>query len=403
MPQEPDRTQRYKVTFPTRQAFQAALAAEAEDGTVRVVNPERLSLSLEQVVGAEATSFQQRGDLQARFGARVRPEVRYEMDVGSDHLFAATEAPEEGTLDDVLRLIRATDAWSRTRGDGVTIAIVDTGVDGTRPEFGPARRVGQWAPLGEDAWTDWKGHGSMCAAIAVGSRADGGAFDGVAPGSRLISCRTSFFEGELAAIYDFLTTRAAGGETIVASNSFGMTTGTPPQVPAENDFIDALDKAVAAGVHVFFSAGNNHDDANGDPGQCGPNTVWLHKSRADVLAVATCDLDERMWYYSSRGPGQHFGDPGTNGKPDVTAPTPRNGKVVYGGDLKVLPDGWGTSGACPQAAGLAALLLSLRPDLPRGELFDLIRGTAKALPFAATCCGTGLVDCASAVERLLVS
>jgi serine protease AprX len=56
-----------------------------------------------------------------------------------------------------------------------------------------------------------------------------------------------------------------------------------------------------------------------------------------------------MWYYPAAG-GPALRRSGTNGKPDVTAPTPRNGKVVYGGDLKVLPDGWGTSGACPQAA-----------------------------------------------------
>jgi serine protease AprX len=215
-----------------------------------------------------------------------------------------------------------------------------------------------------------------------------------------MACRTTFGEVELSAIYDELLLRRRAGEVIVATNSFGRNVGKPPKPGSENLFIAALDEAIAAGVHVFFSGGNNHQKAGGKPDACSPNSVWLHKSREDVFAVATCDLAEQMWWYSSRGPGQHFGDPGCNAKPDVTAPTPRNGEIVYGSELAVLPNGWGTSGACPQAAGLAALLLSLDPDLTSQALFDYIRVTARNLGFASECQGAGLIDCAAAVGRV---
>ena len=104
-----------------------------------------------------------------------------------------------------------------------------------------------------------------------------------------------------------------------------------------------------------------------------------------------------MWFYSSRGPGQHFGDANTNRKPDLTAPTPHNGKILYGSGERVLQNGWGTSGACPQVAGLAALLLSANPGLTRAQLFDKIRNSTTSLGFGPECQGTGLVNCEAAL------
>ena len=99
----------------------------------------------------------------------------------------------------------------------------------------------------------------MCATIAAATRADGGAFDGVAPNAGLIACKTRFFESELTDIYDYLTSLATDrGLRIVASNSFGLKTGIPPQVQSDL-FTRALDDAIAAGITVVFSAGNYHE------------------------------------------------------------------------------------------------------------------------------------------------
>jgi serine protease AprX len=104
-----------------------------------------------------------------------------------------------------------------------------------------------------------------------------------------------------------------------------------------------------------------------------------------------------MWHYSSRGPGQHFGDPNTSPKPDVTAPTPKNGKVVYGASIRTFPTGWGTSGACPQAAGLAALLWSKTPSLTPADLYAAIRDRAVDLGHGPDCQGHGRIDCAASL------
>ena len=405
-PAAPPLSDRVRLVFDDPRRLRRALFTEAPGFSPRVVSRRRNFIAVERPAGMVEDQFL---DLIARFakrtGARLVRDFRYSLEerppFSPTHTLGLTGGEPGGTLSDVLARIGADAVDDRIRGGGVSIAIVDTGVNGNRAEFPPVKRAGEWAPDGESAWTDEDGHGTMCATIATATATSGGAFRGVAPDARLIACRTWFYSSELADIYDTLADRAAAGEVIVASNSFGIPEGKPPEEPEDHDlFKDALTGAIEAGVRVVFSAGNYHDLAGGVPDACGPNTVWLDKGRADVLTVAACDLDGAMWSYSSRGPGQFFGAPGTGRKPDVTAPTPRNGVILFGDETVIMPDGWGTSGAAPQVVGLLALLLSVRPDLPRDELFDIVCTTARPLGFAHECGGHGLIDCRAALNRL---
>lgn len=401
-------TRRYKLRFPTREALEASLAIEDVGGVVAVALPERRVISLD--VPASQVSFLAESFDVARqhYGAEIVEDYRYsleQMDFFNPLAFAP-EVEAQQSLDDVIAAIRAPSAWESTRGEGVVIAIVDTGIDGSRPEFPHHKRHHRsWAANGENPWTDWQGHGSMCAAIAAGTRSEGGEFDGVAPDAMIMSCRTHFYDTELAAIYDELAALAREGTTVIASNSFGVQTGTPPPVPADSDFIPALDDAIEAGVIVCFSAGNYHHLAGGAADGHEPNSIWLHKGREDLLTVGAAKPDGSMWYYSSRGPGQFFGQTGTARKPDLVGITPPFGRVVYGGGVSVLKDGWGTSGCCPQVAGLAALIQSKKlaadqPPLGRNALFDAIRSTAADLSHHSLSQGSGRLDCGAAIAQL---
>lgn len=199
-------------------------------------------------------------------------------------------------------------------------------------------------------------------------------------------------------MYGYLTELAREkGWRIVASNSYGIPMGTPP-TPPDLLLSQALGEAIEAGVAVVFSAGNNHALAGGLPGACTPNTVWSFKDRADVLTVGTCDLDGRMWPYSSRGPGEHAGIAGHAEKPDVVAPTPAHSVVLYGDRERYFSSGWGTSGAAPQAAGLTARLWATRPALDRASAFEVIRRSAEPLGHARTCEGAGVIRCREAMD-----
>jgi serine protease AprX len=395
------------LRFDNMRWLNLALAVEGAGPPPRVISRKRTFIAFERPEGTSVDQFQSMlADLSRRAGARVIPDHRYslEHDFSPAHTLPVGSVEAEGTLADVLRVIGADRLDNQTRGQHVSIAIVDTGINGARAEFAPARRAAQWAVGGDDPWTDEHGHGTMCATIAAATQQYGGTFRGVAPGAGLIACKTSFLTSELTAIYESLETLARQGHRIVASNSYGQRTETAPLEPDDYDLLmGALDDAVEAGVHVVFSAGNYH---HGDR-PCDPTTIWLQKCRADVLTVATCDLHGEMWNYSSRGLGQFNGQNGMAPKPDVTAPTPKNGLILFGGEERIMPDGWGTSGAAPQVAGLLALLLSDRRNIPRDDLFAIVRetavklGTTSANPggLSFACQGHGRIDCLAAVER----
>lgn len=392
-------SKRFKVKFGSEEAMNAALAAETAGPGLAVVHPGRAVLSVEMEASSATYFAESFSAMQNFYGAKIVEDYRYELE-DLDFFNPAAFSPDDvanPSLDDVIEQIRASAAWTQSRGKGVVLAVVDTGVDGTRPEIASARRLPGWAPIGEEPWTDWQGHGTMCASIAAGSKGDGGVFDGVAPEATVMACRTHFYDTELAAIYDALTALAREGNLVVASNSFGLRRGTPPPVPQDGDFIPALEDAIAAGVHVFFSAGNYHHLTGAGPEDHAPTSIWLHKCRADLMTVGASKPDGTMWYYSSRGAGQHHGDPNTNVKPDVVGVTPPYGRVVYGNQVRVLDEGWGTSGCCPQVAGLAALMLSKKPTLSRQQLFDTIRGTSVSLGLHPHSQGTGRIDCQAAV------
>jgi subtilisin family serine protease len=343
-------------------------------------------------------------------GAQVFEDIEF------DHLSGQAEywepAPTEAApavalgLPDVLEQIRAPDAWATTRGRGVNIAVVDTGICDTLQEFPVWKRSSldlQSAYAGHH-WKDSKGHGSMCATIAAGAAAHGGRFNGVAPEATVISARSTLLASDIYTIYDELL-NARANEVIegplVISNSYGLYTCSPPlSLPVNHPYLDIVLAAIDDGVPVVFAAGNNHYDVkcNHNPAACQPNSIWAVNSHDRVLSVGTVNQAETNQdpstphANSSRGPGQWAQE---YLKPDCVAPT--YGEVVWGCGYRVM-DWWGTSGACPQVAGLAALILAVNPLLSPHEVAEIIRNTCRALTAAPTCVGRGIIDCAAAVS-----
>ncbi|MGC0321071.1 subtilisin family serine protease [Bradyrhizobium sp. USDA 326] len=317
-------------------------------------------------------------------------------------------SPAGGNLAEVTTMIRAPQAWSTTKGAGVTVAIIDTGVTKSLKEFGPARRLDLDIPSAAHSnhWTDEVGHGSMCAAIAVGSVADGGKYDGVAPEAKLIAVRTDFSATDLFLIYDELINAKKTGTIsgpLVISNSYGLYQCASNSVmQQDHPYLRNILAAIDADITVVFAAGNNHVDVcQHKPEGDTPNTIWSVNSHDRVISVGTVDRNgsnqtiPSKHTNSSRGPGE-WADQFK--KPDVVSPT--FGEVVWKDGYQVM-EWWGTSGACPQVAGLAALMLSKNSQLKPAQVADIIRKTAKKLSGPQTCVGAGMIDCEQALAAAI--
>lgn len=323
---------------------------------------------------------------------------------GAAREMAAPAVPVVG-LNEVMEHIKAPAAWKVSRGGGVTIAVIDTGTCPSLAEIPPAKRSPIDIPSFYQGqhWSDTRGHGSMCATIASATADAGGRFNGVAPDATLLSARSTLWATDIYKIYEELILYRRSGVIegpVVVSNSYGLYRCSPPNVlPPDHPYLDIVLQAIGEGIVVVFAAGNNHYDVlcNHDPGECSPTTIWGVNSHDLVLSVGTVNRDNSNrdastpHANSSRGPGQWAE---RYPKPDCVAPT--YGEVVWGCNYQVM-DWWGTSGACPQVAGLAALILSKNPTLRPADVADIIRNTCTRLDAPSNCVGAGLIDCENAV------
>ncbi|NMO51471.1 S8 family serine peptidase [Actinoplanes sp. TBRC 11911] len=289
--------------------------------------------------------------------------------------------------------IGAPAAWQAgLTGAGVTVAVLDTGIDTTHPDlagkvddqvdFTPVADGG--APTRDDIH-DVSGHGTVVASVIAGTgAASGGRYRGVAPDARLISGKVGdgdIMESSLIAAMEW-----ASGEkhARVINISIGF-----PDSPGDDPLDTAVNRLTAANGSLFVIASGN-DGARGvtSPGD------------ADAaLTVGAVDHDEHLWAGSSRGP--RLGDGAV--KPDVTAP----GVDVTGaksGDSfpdpgQLYTTEYGTSLAAPHAAGAAAILAQQHPGWTQPALKSALMGSATpAADLDVYEQGAGRVDVGTAVH-----
>jgi serine protease AprX len=218
----------------------------------------KLLYSQPDVMLASATDLM-RVKLEAA-GAKVFEDVtfkvlsQWEDDPRIDR-WATAGAPssfgEDMCLQDVIEQVRAPNAWGKTRGRGITIAIVDTGVAGGFDGISSQRRSAVDLPTAhyQHHWSDSLGHGTMCAAIAGSSRGDGGRYDGIAPDATILSARTTLKSTDLADIFDeLLRARAVAALSgpLVVSNSYGLETCEAPSIfPEDHPYMTGILTAIS--------------------------------------------------------------------------------------------------------------------------------------------------------------
>lgn len=267
-----------------------------------------------------------------------------------------------------LQRVRLDELWSESRGKGVRVAVIDTGVDVKNPQLQNAVDVKSgrnFLPKGlkdengdpvdrgnENGTTDTVGHGTKVAGIIAARPAAGTGFVGLAPEATIIPIQQNDAEGNgdtdsLARSIDYAVQAGAG--VINISQDTAGAVEPDPKLEA------AVEEALARGVVVVASAGND--------GLGGNTKKTYPASYEGVLAVAASDRNNERASFSQSGDFVGVAAPGV----DIISTVPRGGHCADNG----------TSFSAPYVAGIAALIKAEHPTWTPRQIVAQIEQTAE--------------------------
>lgn len=303
-----------------------------------------------------------------------------------------------------VRVSRAPTLWHEAEaitGDGVRVAVIDSGVDKTHDQL--AGRVSNGYDPYNTAGRDECGHGTAVAGV-IAAAADGRSTVGVAPGVTIVPVKVLRYDdfqgcaGDDASIIAGLNWAADQSRNRGHADIINMSLSGPQP---SNALRDAVNHAAQQGVLVVSAAGNTGDRETQYPA-----------AYANVLSVGGVQRsgDSVAWW-----PNTSFATvdvaAAAKGVPVITA---RGAKPSLVATPCAGPTGWcadGTSFAAPHVAGVAALLFerhalaTVAPGARLRQLNQWILGTARRVPGARAGVdlktGHGAVDAVSARDASL--
>ncbi|GAA1890666.1 S8 family serine peptidase [Streptantibioticus ferralitis] len=263
----------------------------------------------------------------------------------------ASTAAASGTFADDARShqwyldrMQADSMWKVSQGQGVTVAVIDGEIDGSRPELRgqllPSADLNKGkAPAGSD-----DSHGTEMAALIAGTGADGG-IQGLAPRAKILPLKY-YFGGEV--ISKYIRYAVDHGARIINMSFGSILKGESP------DMRSAVNYANSKGVLMFAATGNDGDKAN---------LLTAPASMYGVVAVGAVDKNLTVTKWSTHGPQVALAAPGD----DIPMHCPNSTGLC---------SSWGTSQATAIASASAALVWSAHPDWTGDQVLRALIETA---------------------------
>lgn len=301
------------------------------------------------------------------------PRVRYVEPNGE--VWALDEADIPWGVDRV----DAPEVWDEdtpsSTGAGVSVAVLDTGIDVEHPDLDVADCTNTVDNTGcgddHDDGGDGSGHGTHVAGTVAADRF-GNTVAGVAPGVTLYDAKVLGDDGSGS-----WESVAAGIEWAV--DEIDAPTVVNMSLGGDSDSDTLSDMAEAArdeGALLVAAAGNS-----GNPPGRGDNVGYPARYES-VIAVAATDENDNRASFSSTGPDVELAAPGV----DIESTVPGGGTDTYNG----------TSMASPHVAGVAALAWAANAELSNADVRGILRDTAVDLG-SSDHYGDGLVNAPDAV------
>lgn len=324
-----------------------------------------------------------------------------------------TRYPEQWHYNESTGSINAVPAWDRATGNGVVVAVIDTGIvphgdlnanvlpgydfvsdaasarDGNGRDSNP-RDEGDWYAAGEcgsltGGNSSWHGTHVAGTIAAVTNNAFGVA--GVAFNAKILPVRAlAKCGGTLADIADAIVWSAGGSVPGVPVNPnrakvINMSLGGGGA--CGSTYQAAINTARTLGAAVVVAAGNsNIDAANARPANC-----------SGVITVAATTRSGGKASFSNFGSVVDLAAPGASILSTLNA-----GTTVPGAESYAFYSG--TSMATPHVAGIAAMLFQAKPTATPDEIESALRTSARVFPMACAGCGTGIADANAAITAV---
>jgi len=282
-------------------------------------------------------------------------------------------APPSQVIDWGVDRIDADLVWDTNKGQGVRVAVIDSGIDSNHPDLLVSGGYNTINP--RKSWNDDNGHGTHVAGIVAALDNEIGVI-GVAPMADLYAVKVLNRQGV------GFTSDVIEGLYWAIENGMQVANMSIGSSGCSETYHDAIKAAKDEGITIAAAAGNNGET---------DGSIVCPAKWPETIAVSATKQGDELASFSSWGE-----------EIDLAAPGYEIKSTWNNGDYYVAN---GTSMATPHVAGVAALVIASGKAISPDDVINLLKGTAESIDMGSSCpttasyCqGAGLVDAQAAVE-----